>query len=93
MFFVKVLAKNEKMCYTYDELNSEYNFHMHVWNLTSWAEGKGIFPLSSLAGSAKKAEVDPKNPLSDFDNYMDKGKPFEAILRTAGYIATGILGI
>ena len=71
---------------------SEYDFHMHVWNLTSWAEGKGIFPLSSLAGSAKKAEVEPNDPFYDF-NYCIKDQPFEAILRTAGYIATGILGI
>lgn len=72
---------------------SEYSFHMYTWNITFWADGKGIPLFSDLAGSAKEAAVNSEDPFSDFNYYMQENKPITAVLRTIAYMATGILGI
>lgn len=41
---------------------SEYSLHMYAWYITSWADGKDIPKLSSIAASARKADVIPHEP-------------------------------
>ena len=72
---------------------SEYNFHMHIWNLTWWAKDKDVFLFSYLANSASVAAVDSTDPFSDYNYYMERNQPIMAILRTIAYMATGRLGI
>ena len=71
---------------------SEYSFHMHIWNMTSWADGKDIRVVSGLANSAGEADVVPNDPFKDYDDLKDDD-PIQAILRIGAYLLTGALGI
>ena len=68
---------------------SEYSFHMYTWNITFWADGKGIPLFSGLAGSAKEAAVEPNDPFYDFNNVTG----IEGWLRMVAYFSVGALGI
>ena len=82
---VKVFDFNAWMYY------SEYNFHMHVWNGLNWFGLEGVF--SGYAERASEADVEANDPSYDYDHYMERDDPKNAILRTAAYFLVGFLGI
>lgn len=71
---------------------NEYNFHMYAWaGLKGWFGGSGI--LGTLAGAASEANVEANDPFYDYNYYIEKGDAFNAYLRTALYLAVGVLGL
>ena len=65
---------------------------MYSWaGLKGWFGGSGI--LGTLAGAASEANVDADDPFSDYNHYIKEGDAFNAYLRTALYLAVGVLGL
>ena len=71
---------------------SEYNFHMYAWLGLKGFYNKGGF-LGGLAEAAKEANVEANDPFYDYHYYIDRGDKFNAYLRTALYLAVGVLGL
>ncbi len=81
-----------KKCYNTNVHIDKYNFHMYAWaGLKGWFGGSGI--LGTLAGAASEANVESNDPFYDYNYYIEKGDAFNAYLRTALYLAVGVLGL
>ena len=88
----KCKAHNANSVEITDDTHNEYNFHMYAWvGLKGWFGGSGI--LGTLAGTASEANVEANDPFYDYNYYIEKGDAFNAYLRTALYLAVGVLGL
>ena len=71
----------------------EYSVHMHVWNCLNLLGLEDTPALRDIAESARVADVEPNDPLDDYNDFMEQDDPKNAILRTAAYFLVGHLGL
>ena len=66
---------------------------MHVWNGLNLLGLEDTPAFHNIAESAREAAVEPDDPLCDYNYFMEKDDPKNAILRTTAYFLVGLLGL